>query len=103
MIPNPLVTNRDRERYPFHADEAIRGILIIKTMSYGELKAAVSEPNFHSMVWSLVGPQTTSLWVTRTVLEELLQRGLINELEYNFYEHLDQVLPLEGRSLPVEG
>lgn len=87
------ITDDDRKKYPHHTDDSIIGIKIVKALTNEQLKGLKAahfwerEGAEFDTLLKQVGDGTNPNWLATRIADELYDRHLIDETEYDYFTH----------------
>jgi len=80
-----MITSQDREKYKYYTDKSILGIKLIGGLDNKILRAYVSEePTVVNAIRTLLGKKTNINWIKARIADEMYDRDMIDETEYDY-------------------
>lgn len=81
-----MITAEDREKHPHHTDDSILGVKLIGGVR-DEVLLSIQEHGRKAegfgALWTLMGNNTNPRWIGGQVAEELYERGLVTEVQFD--------------------
>ena len=77
------ITEKDKEDFPYHTENSIIGIKVIRAISNDVLLDLADDEDQMITLQQHIGTNTNYYWVVGRVADELYNRGLIGHEDYD--------------------